>query len=180
MPKTRQQRLAEEQAGHPPSPPQYLEDKPRAPRRTRAKTPDIPEVARPIVPATQSAMLRVPDTQSAMLGVPHILSAMPEVLDTLSAIPVVPDTLSAISGVPDTQFAMPGEPQALLCIWVDIDPENPGRPVGDAVLQEKIPSSRLPELVTFLKNIRYQEKNKVPQSSSTLSLDSANAKSGSG
>ena len=161
MPKTRQQRLAEERAGHPPSPPQHLEDKPRAPKRTRSKTPNIPEVAGPIVPATHSAMLEVPDTQSAMLEVPDILSAMPG----------MPDTQSAIPGVLDNHSAMRVESQALLCIWVDIDPENPGRPVDDAVLQETIPSSRVPELVTFLNNIRSQERNKVPQSSSTLSLD---------
>lgn len=39
MPKTRQQRMAKEQAGHAPSPPQMLTDKPRGPRRTRAKLP---------------------------------------------------------------------------------------------------------------------------------------------
>lgn len=39
MPKTRQQRIAEERAGHAPSPPQVLADKPREPRRTRAKVP---------------------------------------------------------------------------------------------------------------------------------------------
>lgn len=37
--KTRQQKLAEERAGHPPSPPQKLEDNPRRQRRTREKTP---------------------------------------------------------------------------------------------------------------------------------------------
>lgn len=37
MPKTRQQRIAEERAGHAPSPPQVLTVKPRGPRRTGAK-----------------------------------------------------------------------------------------------------------------------------------------------
>lgn len=39
MPKTRQQRIAEERAGHVSSPPQMLPDKPCGPRRTRSKTP---------------------------------------------------------------------------------------------------------------------------------------------
>lgn len=39
MPKTRQQRIAEERAGHAPSPPQVLTDKPRGSRRTREKMP---------------------------------------------------------------------------------------------------------------------------------------------
>lgn len=160
MPKTRQQRLAEERAGHPSSPPQHLEDKPRAPKRTRAKTPNVPEVAGTVVPATQSAIPGVSDTQSAMPRVPHTQSAMTE----------VPDTQSTMPRVPDTQFVMPGEPWALLRIWVDVDPENSGRPVGDAILQETIPSSRVPELVAFLKNICNQEKNNVLKSSSTLSL----------
>ena len=171
MPKTRQQRLAEERAGHPPSPPQHLEDMPRAPIRTRAKTPNVPEVAGPVVPATQSAMPEVSDTQSAMPGVPDMQSAIPRVPDTQSAVTEVPDTQSTMPGVPDTQFAMPGEPRTLLRIWVDVDPENSGRPVGDAILQETIPSSRVPELVAFLKNICNQEKDKVPKSSSTLLLD---------
>ena len=57
MPKTRQQRLAEERAGHAPSPPQILTDKPRVPRRTRAKTPSANNTvaAEPVAPAAQSA-----------------------------------------------------------------------------------------------------------------------------
>lgn len=121
MPKTRQQRLAEERAGHPPSPPQSLEDQPRASKRTRAKTPSAPEVAGPVVPAAQSAAS--------------------------------------------------GEPQALLRIWVDVDPESSGRSVGDPTHQETIPSSLVPGLVTFLENIRNQEKDNVPESSSRPSLD---------
>ncbi len=41
--KTRQQRLAEERAGHPSSPPQQLAVKTRGPRRTRAKQPSVGE-----------------------------------------------------------------------------------------------------------------------------------------
>lgn len=57
MPKTRQQRLAEEQAGHAPSPPQILADEPRLPRRTRSKTPSAHNTvaAEPVVPTAQSA-----------------------------------------------------------------------------------------------------------------------------
>ena len=53
MPKTRQQRIAEERAGHAPSPPQMLTDKPSGPRRTRAKTPRANNtvVEGPVVPS---------------------------------------------------------------------------------------------------------------------------------
>ena len=53
MPKTRQQRIAEERAGHAPSPPQRLTDNPRGPRRTRAKTPSANNtvVEGPVVPS---------------------------------------------------------------------------------------------------------------------------------
>ena len=54
---TRQQSLAEEQAGHPPYPPQLLEDRPRGPICTRAKTPSATMAAGHIVPAAQSALL---------------------------------------------------------------------------------------------------------------------------
>lgn len=60
MPKTRQQRMAEAQAGHQLSPQQVLEDKPRGPKRTRAKTPSAAVVAGPVVPAAQSAVLGEP------------------------------------------------------------------------------------------------------------------------
>ncbi|MCJ1348507.1 hypothetical protein MMC31_006739 [Peltigera leucophlebia] len=57
MPKTRQQRIAEERTGHTTSPPQMLADKPRVPRRTRAKTPSASNTVAvgPAVPAAQSA-----------------------------------------------------------------------------------------------------------------------------
>ena len=123
MPKTRQQRLAEERAGHPPSPPQFLETKPkpRGPIHTRAKTPSATAAAGPVVPAAQSAVQ--------------------------------------------------GEPQALLHLWIDAGPEASGRPVNDPTHQVMVPSSFVPELVTFVKNLCNQNKEKVPKSASTLSLD---------
>lgn len=111
MPKTRQQRLAEERAGHPPSPPQFLEDKPRGPKRTRAKTPSATVAAGPVVPAAQPAVQ--------------------------------------------------GEPQALLYVWVDAAPEASGRLVDDPTHQMTIPSSLVPDLVTFIENIRNQNKPNV-------------------
>lgn len=53
MPKTRQQRIAEELAGNAPSPPQVLTDKPHGPRRTRAKSPSAKSSAAegPVVPS---------------------------------------------------------------------------------------------------------------------------------
>lgn len=121
MPKTRQQRLAEERAGHPPSPPKFLEDKQHGPKRTRAKTPSATVGAGPVVPAAQSAVLR--------------------------------------------------EFQALLHVWVDAGPEASGRPVDDPTHVMTIPSSLIPELVTFIENIRSQKKQNVPESSSKPSLD---------
>lgn len=53
--KTRQQRLTEARAGRPPSPPQSLPYNQREPRHTRAK-PSATVVARPVVPAAQSAV----------------------------------------------------------------------------------------------------------------------------
>lgn len=59
MPKTRQQRITEERAGRVPSPPQVLTDKPRGPRRTRAKT-----------PSAHSIVAEVPDVPSQPLAAP--------------------------------------------------------------------------------------------------------------
>ncbi len=73
MPKTRQQRLAEERAGQPPSPPQFLEDKPRVSKRTRAPTPSATGVAGPVVPASRVAGPLVSATQSVPLGEPQAL-----------------------------------------------------------------------------------------------------------
>ena len=58
--KTRQQRLAEEGAGHPPSPPQSLLMNQRGPRRARSKTPSATVAAGSVVPAAQSAELGEP------------------------------------------------------------------------------------------------------------------------
>lgn len=58
--KTRQQRLAEERAGHPSSPPQALENNPRGPRRTRAKTPRATVAVGSVAPAAQLAVLEEP------------------------------------------------------------------------------------------------------------------------
>ena len=60
MPKTRQQRLAEERAGRQPSPPQCLEDKPRRKERTRSKPPSAIVAAGPVVPVAQPAILGEP------------------------------------------------------------------------------------------------------------------------
>lgn len=54
--KTRQQRLAEERAGHPPSPPQALSDNPRGPRRIRAKTPRVAVAVESVEPVAQPAV----------------------------------------------------------------------------------------------------------------------------
>lgn len=59
MPKTRQQRIAEKRAGHVPSPPQVLTDKPRGPRRTWAKTPSAHSIAAE-VPGVSSQPLAAP------------------------------------------------------------------------------------------------------------------------
>ena len=101
--KTRQQRLAEERAGHPPSPPQSLPMNQRGPRRTRSKTPSATVAAGSVVHAAQSAAIR--------------------------------------------------EPQALLRVWVDVDPELSGREVDHPTHQVAFNSSLLPEVVRFLKNI---------------------------
>ena len=58
--KTRQQRLAEERAGHPPSPPQSLPVNQRAPRRARSKTPSATVAAGSVEHASQSAVLGEP------------------------------------------------------------------------------------------------------------------------
>lgn len=58
--KTRQQRLAEERAGHPPSPPQSLPMNQPGPRRARSKTPSATVAAGSVVPAAQSAALGEP------------------------------------------------------------------------------------------------------------------------
>lgn len=58
--KTRQQRLAEQQAGHPPSPPQSLPMSQPVPRRARSKTPSATVAAGSVVPAAQPAALGEP------------------------------------------------------------------------------------------------------------------------
>lgn len=95
--KTRQQRLAEERAGHPPSPPQKLVDDPRGSRRTRAKKPSatvavgsVQPAAEPAVPREPQALLQVwPDAARAGDNPTHTfvvsVSSLPEVMACLKA-----------------------------------------------------------------------------------------------
>lgn len=102
--KTRQQRLAEGRAGHPPSPPQSLPMNQPGPRRARSKMANATVASGYIVPAPQSAAL--------------------------------------------------GKPQALLRIWMDVDPEHSGQPVNEPTHQVAFDSSLLPKVAEFLNNIR--------------------------
>lgn len=95
--RTRQQRLAEERAGHPPSPPQALIDNPRGPRRTRAKTHSatvavgsVEPAAQPAVPGEPQALLQVwADAARAGDDPTHTfvvsVSRLPEVMAYLNA-----------------------------------------------------------------------------------------------
>lgn len=129
--KTRQQRLAEERAGHPSSPPQQLPIKTRGPRRTGAKKPSVDEATAPSPAPVAASGLNpgcVKDNET------H------------------PGTVAAGSVVPAAQLPVPGEPQALLRIWVDADPDAlaSGRPVDGPNLELAIPSARVPELLAFI------------------------------
>ena len=129
--RTRQQRLADERAGHPPSPPQALIDNPRGPRRTRAKTPSATVAAGPVVPAAQSAAqgepqalvkvwvdsARAVDDPSHQLAIPSAL--VPELLAFVESIrhqgnqsPVATYSSSSVQVTPSLErrrFA-PGSP----------------------------------------------------------------------
>ena len=126
--KTRQQRLADERAGHPSSPPQQLADKTRGPRRTKAKKPSVGEAT-----ASSSAPVAGSGLNPGC------------VLDQ-------PGTVEAGSVVPAAQLAVPGESQALLRVWVDAGPEAlaSGRPVDDPNLELAIPSALVPKLLAFI------------------------------
>ena len=147
--KTRQQRLAEEQAGHPSSPPQQLPSKTRGPRRTRATKPSVGEVtASSPAPVAGNGLNPgcVTDDEA------H------------------PGTVAAGSVVPAAQLAVPGESQALLRIWVDAGPDAlaSGRPVDDPNLELAIPSARVPDLLAFIAS-RNQAKPPLQETSQMVS-----------
>lgn len=125
--KTRQQRLAEERAGHPPSPPQQLAFETRGPRRTRAKKPSVKEVSASS-PAPVAGNAQVP-------GCVHV-------------------TIAAGTVAPATRLAVPGEAQALMRLWVEVSPEAvaSGRPIGGPILELAIPSAEVPDLLAFIES----------------------------
>lgn len=117
--KTRQQRLAEEQAGCAPSPPQVLANKPRGPRRTRAKTPSATIAAMPVA---QSAAMEEPqalvqvwvdsaraaDDPSHQLTIPsalipELLRFMNNVRDQAKEAPVAKFSSSSTKGTPSSE-----------------------------------------------------------------------------
>ena len=78
--KTRQQRLAEERAGHPSSPPQQLAVKTRGPRRTRAKQPSVGEAPAssptPVAGSGQVPVVAEALAPAAQLAVPREAQAL--------------------------------------------------------------------------------------------------------
>lgn len=128
--KTRQQRLAEERAGRPPSPPQQLAATTRGPRRTRATRPSVGE-------ATASSP--APVAESGLN--PGYVAGQP-------------GAVAAGSVAPVAQLAVPGESQALLRVWLDAGPEAlaSGRIFDDPNLELAIPSALVPELLAFIES----------------------------
>ena len=124
--KTRQQRLAKERAGHPPSPPQQLAYNPRGSRRTRAKKPIAGEES------VSSENTKDPKSEaSASSPAPVAGSGQNPV-----CVPSQPGTVAPGSFVPAAQLAVSGEAQALLHVWVD---GGLGRSVDDPDPQFAIP-----------------------------------------
>ena len=138
--KTRQQRLAEERAGHPPSPPQSLPVNQRGPRRARSQTPSVTEPAGSVVPAAQSpvrgepqALLRVwvdadPETSGRSVHDPtHELmfrsKHLPEVVKFLKTLRSVSnDNPPPHQEIPELEMEEPIEP---------IEPKKPESMTAD-------------------------------------------------
>lgn len=144
--KTRQQRLAQERAGHPPSPPQQLADNPRGPRRTRPKKPSAQEepISSDNVKSLKSEALAFSPSPVAGSGqIPGCVLNQP-------------DTAAAGSVAPAARLTVPGEPGALLQVLVDAGPEASGRFVDDPTLQLATPSSLVPQLLDVIAKKRNQ------------------------
>lgn len=144
--KTRQQRLAQERAGHPPSPPQQLADNPRGPRRTRAKKPSVQE--EPI----SSDNVKGPKSEALASSPAPVAGSGQNPGCVLNQ----PGTAAAGFVAPAARLAVPGESEALLQVWVDAGPEASGRFVDDPTLQLATPSSLIPQLLDVIAKKRNQ------------------------
>lgn len=133
--KTRQQRLAQERAGHPPSPPQQLADNPRGSRRTRTKKPSARE--------EPSSSENAKDLKSE--ASPSSLTSVVGNGQNPGSVPGQPGLVAAGSVVPGAQL---GVAQALL--RVDAGAEASGQSVDDPTIQFAIPSSLVPRLLDFI------------------------------
>lgn len=138
--KTRQQRLAQERAGHPPSPPQQLADNPRGSRRTRTKKPSARE--EPISSENTKDPKSEASPSSPALVVVNSQSS--------GSVPNQPGVVAAGFVVSAAQLTVPEGPQALLHVWVDAGPQGSGRSVHDPTIQVAIPSSLVPQLLDFI------------------------------
>lgn len=140
--KTRQQRLAQERAGHPPSPPQQLADNPRGSRRTRTKKPSAREEPSLSENAKDLKSEASPSSPASVAGTGQ----------NPGSVPSQPGLVAAGSIVPSAQLAVPGVAQALL--RVDAGPEAFGQSVDDPTIQFAIPSSVVPRLLHFIVKMR--------------------------
>lgn len=138
--KTRQQRLAQERAGHPPSPPQQLADNPRGSRRTRTRKPSARE--EPI----SSENAKDPKSETS----PSFPAPVAGNGQNPHSVPNQPCIVAAGFSISAAQSAVPGGAQALLLVWVDAGPEASGRSFDNLTIQVAIPSSFVPQLLDFI------------------------------
>lgn len=137
--KTRQQRLAQERAGDPPSPPQQLADNPRGSRRTRTKKPNTREEPISSENAKESKSEALPSSPAPVVGNGQ----------NPGSVPSQPVTVAAGSVVPGEQLAVPGGAQALLHVRLDAGLEASGQSVDNPTIQFAIASSLVPQLLDF-------------------------------
>lgn len=137
--KTRQQRLAQERAGDPPSPPQQLADNPRGSRRTRTKKPNAREEPISSENAKESKSEALPSSPAPVVGNGQ----------NPGSVPSQPVTVAAGSVVPGAQLAVPRGAQALLHVWVDAGLEASGQSVDNHTIQFAIAPSLVPQLLDF-------------------------------
>ncbi|MCJ1426347.1 hypothetical protein MMC29_004250 [Sticta canariensis] len=177
--RTRSKKIAFENAGGIPSPPQQLpavQKRTRAPRKKASHTQQEPSIgtedskipnseakSSSFVPNVLPVQTRAPTTR---LPVPSRLPgpSRPLRVRTPSALSVAPAAQTPTSLGPQT-------PQALIHIWVDASAEDlaSAQPVSDPTILVAVPSDAIPHLLTFIGTLSHR-RNELTISAATTTI----------
>lgn len=177
--RTRSKKIALENAGGIPSPPQQLpavQKRTRAPRKKASRTQQEPSIG------TEDS--KIPNSEATSSSfVPNVLPVQTRASTTRLPVPSrlpgpsrplqvrTPSALSVASAAQTPTSLGPQTPQALIHIWVDASAEDlaSAQPVNDPTILVAVPSDAIPHLLSFIGTLSHR-RNELTISAATTTI----------